>query len=336
MGPNKKDINFKLNVIVMTFRRNDELFRCLHSLLAARNACHYNFILHISIFDNDPDNDISKSVNFLNREENYTINYIKRHTNIGPRRNFISSLIESHQKIKPDGHIYVSDDDYVLPEFFSKYIECFLRGNDAIISSCFVRDDSVSDEYSYVKHRTRRVPTRPYVGDQNIKQFITDSRLLTGTAYSDSLLDRVLNFSKLTPSFIETLWYPMAFLSSFSKYPCFISQPIFVHTQNNRTHWGKFDAYQEFFLERIQMFEKMSDLGLVSKAEVDDLIIDFIGHQNLERILKYLSSIRPSLYFCLRIAYVSIFRKYIFERVPNLIASIARKLVFHLNAFRKI
>lgn len=333
---NLGDGKFVLNIIVLTYKRNHELLRCLHSLIAAKNNCDLTAQMIISIFDNDPDNDIEEKIGNIDTKIDTTINYQKRDFNLGPRKNFIDSLIESHRELKPDGHIYVSDDDYVLPEFISENIKTFLAGNDASISSCFVHDDTVNGEYSYIRHRVRRVPTRQYTSDEKIKQFITDSRLLTGTAYSGDLLDSVLECDDKTRQFIEQLWYPMAFLSSFSKNPCFISKPIFVHTQNNKTHWGDFNAYEEFFLGRIDMFKKMEHLDLVPKKEVEDLILDFIGHQSAKRIIRYISSNRLSFNHVIRIAYISIVRKMILERVPNLLEAMTRKLAYILGNFRKI
>ena len=164
---------FHLNMIVLTYKRNNELLRCLHSLIAAKNNCNIPIYMTISVFDNDPENNILEKIKSIDTKEDTQIRYKKRDVNLGPRKNFIESLIETHRNLKPEGHIYVSDDDYVLPDFISENVKSFLNGNDAVISSCFVYDDTISGEYSYIKHRVRRVPTRPYVCDEKIKQFIS-------------------------------------------------------------------------------------------------------------------------------------------------------------------
>jgi len=96
------------------------------------------------------------------------------------------------------------------------------------------------------------------------------------------------------------------------------------------------NAYEEFFLGRIDMFKKMEHLGLVQKKEVEDLILDFIGHQSAKRIIRYFSTNRPSFNYVIRIAYISIVRKMIFERVPNFLEAMTRKLVYFLGNFRRI
>jgi glycosyltransferase involved in cell wall biosynthesis len=326
----------KTNIIILTFNRNQELLRCITSIIASKNYSQVNVDVTISVFDNNPENDILKTVhNLMGREERIRLIYTRHTSNIGPRKNFIESIVRSNDSANGfDFHVYVSDDDYVLPEFIEKNAEAYLSGHDAWISGGFVLDEVCLGEYPYNTHRTRLVPTRPYKPGKKKIQFITDSRLLTGTAYTAKIVREFISSDKSAVAFAEELWYPMAFLSAFSQNPHFVTTPIFVHTQNNKTSWGEFDAYHEFFIGRVVMYEKMYAFGAISKEEQNLLIFDFVAHQSVPRIVKYLFLSKPPVSDLTSIFKLFMIRRLLLERVPRYLVATTRFLAHKCGYLR--
>ena len=198
-----------------------------------------------------------------------------------------------------------------------------------MLSSCFVMHEpslNVGQNkslFSFSRHTLKIVPTRPVKEDKLKLQFLLDSGLLSGVGYSKELVQRYHEMGDEIIKYVETLWYPMAFISSFGDKVSYIHKPIFVHAQENATHWGEFDAYQEFFLERIEMIRNISKIGNISKEWMDLWIDDFIGHQSYKRILKY--SISEE--FRLGVIVVAL-NKMFFETFPKLSNGLSRRLVF--------
>jgi hypothetical protein len=314
--------------IVPTYKRRDDLLRCISSLVLSASLTK-GLDLSIYICNNDPSCRYEIS-DFCDSGGNIAINIANRPENIGGRANFYFSLLEAFNAFICDAYVFISDDDFVFPNFFKSLIADIRAGHDALICSCSVIYDPHlnKDGYSIVKsHAYRHVPTRPYLNKK--LQFIIDSRLMTGTLYTRSLLSRFFLYAKLSDSnenFICSLWYPMCFLGSFSRSPGFIEHPLFVHSQGNEVFWGDIDYFNEFFLGRIDMYRVVLECGNITQPEFNALITDFVAHQNFLRFAYYVFlSSSPS--FAHR---VSILSKFIlvnlFYRSAYFINALARRL----------
>jgi len=318
-------------VIVMTYRRPTGLHRALSSVIASADFSMKKCRTSVHVYDNDPE---SQNAELIRGIGDHRIRYSRRTRNIGPRQNFVDALVETFQLVNADAYVYVSDDDIVLPDFLSICIARIVDGNDAVITSCFVAHEPSERlrGYGEHKHTARIVPTRPS-HKKNIRlQFIVDSRLLTGTVYAKRLVMRVLDNGPEMLKYASTLWYPMAFFASYSDNPAFITTPIFVHTQENKTYWGKIDYYQEFFLDRIAMYEKMMRIGNIQYKDYKALISDFVGHQSARRILKYLSRDRK---FLPRI-FLVMTKKLFGQTIGKAALYISKKMYLNLSYLRKI
>lgn len=266
-------------VIVLTYKRLESLRRCVNSI--SSTATNSPFTVEIAIFNNDPENAITNDL-FNSYPVNCSLRIFNRPVNIGVRQNVCRSLAESHADHRSDYYVFVTDDDSVLPNFFDCIYQKHLESCDAMISSCAIlfEPDLASDDSALESNTYRSVPTRPY-RDSSL-QFILDSRLLSGTVYSSQLVDQYINYlgdSISRKEFMFKLWYPSAFISSFSKCPAFITTPIFIHAQGNETFWGDYDAFSEFFLGRLEMFAEMLTIGNINSQQHLKLVSDFVAHQ---------------------------------------------------------
>jgi len=200
---------------------------------------------------------------------------------------------------------------------------------------CNAQPSLGSNEYTLARHTSRNVPTRGLSNHKERLQFILDSRLLSGIGYSRSLVDRFTNQGDAIKEYAMGLWYPMSFLSSFvGDNVAFIRDPLFVHTQDNQIFWNEFDPYNDFFLGRIEMYETMERIGNLNRKEKETLLTDFIGHQPLLRIIRYISTKNRTKLNFLKIIYVIIYRKLILERIPKFFEASFRRMLFILGKYR--
>lgn len=313
-------------IILPTYKRRLDLIRCVQSIaLSASRSC---LDVSVDIYNNDPDDPLDKA-QLGHSFGSIKISITNRPENTGPRGNIYMSLRDTYSKNPRDVYVFLSDDDFVLPDFFSRLESAFLNGSDAAIFSCVVLAEQEMHKPGFViarSHTYRFVPTRPYASKR--LQFITDSRLLSGSAYSHGLLERFFDYISLSQqneSFFCSLWYQMAFLASFSVSPSFIEDPCLCHAQGNTTHWGDIENYREFFLGRIDMFSEMYNAHNINAAERDALVVDFISHQNPSRVLRVLASRKLPVLICSRIAIKAMAVNFIF-RVSSLASALARRL----------
>lgn len=318
------DSYFTLNVIIPTYKRNHYLFNCLSSIIASFLSSPEKNRVNISIFDNDPQNNIEDEIKKLPELNGLAIHYIKRKENIGGRKTVVRSLLEAHKLHPSDAYVYVSDDDIVLPQFVSKYCHEFRNGNDATISSCFIKDDGPSNKTKI--HSYRIDPVRPCCPENNKVQFIIASGLLTGRGYTKAVLDKILQVDAATMLFIEDLWYPMMFFASLSKKPSFIPEITFIHTINNDLHWDHHDPYQAFFIQRIDMYHKFRNLNVISKNEFTTLVNDFIGHQSLYRISRLFITRPYYLKHCLNIGFIYLYKNLLINKLPRYLCGFGNRV----------
>jgi hypothetical protein len=314
--------------IVLTYKREHELIRCIESIIASINSARSENRYIISIFDNDPASNISTQR--FGELERISFRYEKRSENIGPRRNFSEALLSTYQNNNFQGVVCVSDDDVLLPNATIEFEKAFANGYDAFTCSSFIFDTSPSSKY----HNLRIVPTRKYYSAEQAKrQFIIDSRVFTCSGYSYRCLNRLYEASPDIPKYLGTLWYPNAFISSAANNILFISVPIFVHAINNQTYWGDIAEHEEMFLHRIEMFENMKEYGFIEHDDSHRLIDDFIGHQSFARIV----SVSGQSKFIIRkfnVLRVKLIKSILLERIPHYIVSISKRIQSFSSALR--
>lgn len=318
-----------LGFLILTYQRNKCLTQCIASVIASINSQSSDSHFFILIYDNDPSNNFS----FTNFEapKNVSFHYRKREKNIGPRANFSSALFEAYKEFKLDGVACVSDDDILLPDF-ARHFQCAIKdGYDAFICSSFIIDTSPNAR----NHSVRTVPTRSCRGpNQSKRQFIIDSRVFTGSGYSYDCLKRFFSSSPSMVDYLSSLWYPNAFISAAADKILFLKSPMFIHSINNQTHWGEFSAHDEMFLQRIDMFFKMESLGFIYQSESQKLVIDFIGHQSLKRIISLIRHKKKAYLFpALKVKLV---RCLLLERIPHYAVAVSRRTQRLANSMRGI
>lgn len=277
---------FSIAIIVLTYKRYEDLLRCISSLDHSLSRSSL-FKPEILIYNNDPLVPIEAS-SFGQCAS--TLIITNRPENIGARKNFCDSLADSFSR-QYDYYLYISDDDYVLPDYFLSLEKYVSSSPDAIISSLTSLFFGHLNKTSYSKksHGYRIVPTRPISSEKKRLQFIIDSRVLSGTMYSHKLLKKAFSFvnsDSRSQKFFYELWYPMCFLAAFSENPVFVPEPYIVHTVDNATYWEDHDFFPEFILGRIFMFRRMHECNLIDKDEYNRLLVDYISHQRFKNFLK--------------------------------------------------
>lgn len=318
-----------LSLIIPTYKRLKELKRCIYSIYAVHKDSPFH--VNISIYNNDPDTVLTIG-NVLGQDSlSIQINIVNRPINIGPRENFNRALVECHQEFNADLYAYLSDDDYILPSFFESIYANYIKEVDAVISSCIAlsEPDLSKNGYALRSHTYRCVPTRPYL-DQKL-QFIIDSRLMSGTVYRNDLVERFCNYffeSLKHQEFIFSLWYPMAFIASFSINPSFSAVPSFVHAQGNKTFWGEYEAFNEFFIGRLEMFSVMLTIGNISRNQYNKLVADFVAHQqSFKRIIHVLLDARHPISLRLSVI-IRLLRVLSLYRVSYALVALSKRLLF--------
>lgn len=310
--------NFILNIVIPTYRRNHDLFACIKSILTSHSHCAKNIFVHLSIFDNDPDNKIENKIQPLNKSDSLLIHYIQRKENIGVRKNIVHSLLDAHKRSPSDAYVFVSDDDTVEPNFISSYIEAFTNGADAVLSACYLK----SYEERLRPITIRQVPTRKT--RYNIKiQFIFDSRLLSGCGYSSSVVNSI---QESEIEYIEGLWYPMKYFAAMADSFHYIYEPTFTHIYGNQTYWDEHKAYDAFFIQRINMYHKMSQSSLLKESESTKLIKDFIGHQSLSRILRLFITKPYYLKYSLSIGFIYFYKNLLLHKTTRCLSGFFNRL----------
>lgn len=320
-------------VIVLTYKRFESLCRCIHSISSIATFAPFN--VKIAIFNNDDSTPLTSN-SFNSCPIDCDLFIVNRPVNLGPRQNFCRSLVESHSDYGSDYYVFLSDDDFVLPGFFDRIYQKHLESCDAIISSCAVLSEPhlALDGYVLRSHTYRCVPTRPY-HDVTL-QFIVDSRLLSGTVYSSQLLDEYMQYlgdSNSRQNFMTNLWYPMAFIASFATRPAFISDPTFIHAQGNKTYWGDYNAFHEFFVGRLEMFSEMLNIGNITSQQYLRLVSDFVAHQqDLSRL--FYSIFGSSFPLRLRLSILNrLFWVLFFYRPAYLCSAATKRLPFLAKRF---
>ena len=277
----------KLSIVVLTYKRVNELIRCVNSI--SNSALLAKTFIRLSVFNNDPDSPISKEI-FSVRDDFVEFNCVNRSHNIGPRNNFYESIVFELEKSDSDYILFLSDDDYLLPDFLPLLVKYLELSADALISSAIVIPEVSNTESNYklTDYTFSIRPTRPW---RDLKvQFMTDSRLFSGTIYSRSILSKFIDYCTSSPlnkaKYLE-YWYPMAFIASYSSNPMYMKNNLLVHTQNNLTHWGEIDFMEEFFFNRIDMFFDCHRINNITYYQYLCLVSDFLAFQPLEKQVKF-------------------------------------------------
>lgn len=282
-------------IIILTYKRYEDLLRCVSSLkLSLSRSSLFN--PDLLIYNNDPSVPIQAN-DF--KPCDLTISITNRPENIGARKNFCDSLLDAFSN-HYDYYLFISDDDYVLPDYFLALEEYVSSNADALISSTTSLFFSHLNKLGFTRksHGYRIVPSRPITTKNERLQFIIDSRVLSGSIYSHALLTKAFSFLNSDPGnrqFFYELWYPMCFLAAFSVHPSFISEPYIVHTVDNPTYWEDHNFFTEFILGRVLMFARMHEYKLIDSNEHNKLLVDYISHQKYKNFIRLILRTNISL-----------------------------------------
>lgn len=276
------------SIIVLTYRRINELRRCINSI--STSAVLSNSSLRLSVFNNDPENSINEQLFNIDKSI-VQLSIVNRPENIGPRQNFYESVVFELSNSSSDYFLFLSDDDYLLPDFISIFESHLELSPDALMSSAAVVPENLNIDCSYssTKFTYSVRPTRPW-RDSKV-QFMTDSRLFSGTVYSRDVLKRFIDYcteSVTNKSRYLQYWYPMVFIASYAENCIYMRSNLLVHTQNNLTHWGEIDFLQEFFYNRIDMFHECYKVKNISFSQYICLVADFLAFQSFNRQFLFL------------------------------------------------
>ena len=292
MEINSIEIPIKINVVIQTYNRPQELHKCIDSLL---KSDYSNIDLKIFIYDNNSDVSpleiIKKFKNISNKI------FLYRHKkNIGGDPNTWFA-IEDQIKKNSDYISFISDDDYVLPNYFNEMKNFLNIKNDIVLNH-----SSIVHNHNRNLFEIRSLPTRKLnLSIKKNNKFIgmVDSKVFSSFTINTKLAKKSFNaFKNYFPNQKYLKYrYPLCALSSFTNEYIFINTPTYIHAFENTTFWGEINYYQDFFINRIEMFNDCHLLGAYDLEMRNSLIIDFLSGQKLTFLislfLKNRKTIKP-------------------------------------------
>jgi len=169
----------QITVIIPTYKRPQLLKRAVRSVL---NQTYPNF--QICIYDNASEDETESIIRELAREDERII-YHCHAKNIGPYANYNYGL----RHVDTPFFSFLSDDDFLLPEFFETMMQNFIKYPDAAFSTGLtVHSDGKRIYWPALLHWKREGYYPPYEGLYwNIKYFLT----WTGIIFSRKVLDSI-------------------------------------------------------------------------------------------------------------------------------------------------
>ena len=169
----------QITVIIPTYKRPQLLKRAVRSVL---NQTYPNF--QICIYDNASEDETESIIRELAREDERVI-YHCHAKNIGPYANFNYGL----RHVDTPFFSFLSDDDFLLPEFFETMMQNFIKYPDAAFSTGLtVHSDGKRIYWPTLLHWKREGYYPPHEGLYwNIKHWLT----WTGIIFSRKVLDSI-------------------------------------------------------------------------------------------------------------------------------------------------
>lgn len=318
----------KINIVIQTYNRPKELYRCINSILKSDLL---NIDFKIFIYDNNSDIDPSKTIaKFKNFRSSI---FLHRHQkNIGGDPNTWFA-IEDQINRDSDFITFISDDDYLLPNYFSEMRKFLKNKNDIVLNHSSIVHNNKRKIFEIRSLPTRKLNFKIKKNNKFIG--MVDSKVFSSFTINKTLAKKsFLAFKTYFPNQKYLKYrYPLCALSSFTNEYIFINTPTYIHAFENTTFWGEINYYQDFFINRIEMFNDCHLLGAYNLEMRNSLIIDFLSGQKLiflmSLFLKNRKVIKPfnilqinKLIFRLLISKISfIFRTFgkIFIKIDNLL-----------------
>ena len=291
----------KLNIIILTYNRPEELKKCLNSIIRADKS---NIELKIFIYDNCSD------VNPQNTVEDFkkyfdNIFFYRHKVNIQGDPNCWFSISDQINK-GSDYLTFISDDDYIMDNYFLEMKE-YLQTKEEIV----INHSSIVHSVKKNIFEVRSLPSRRLnLLNRDNNKFIgmVDSKVFSSFTINTNLAKK--SYEAFSKKFQNKEYlkyrYPLCALSSFTDKYIFINSPTYVHLFENEIYWGKINYFEDFIINRIEMFNDCYDLGAYSLNTKKSLLIDFISGQKIlyifKIITKYRSLLKPfSLMFYLKL-----------------------------------
>ena len=304
----------KINILIPTYNREKELYRCLESLLKCKNYFIEESINHeIFIFDNSSEKyDIRKLIQDF--ENKLSINLTVRDKNVGAIKNFWLAL-ESQLDKNYDYLLFLSDDDIILNNFPSLIKKKLNFDYDLVINSTI----QSNNKFTY----KRKICTKYKIKDNKLN-IIDNARLLTGFMISKKFSNKI--YKIINNEYIPNLydyWYQMEFMSLFHQNGLIIDTPTFIHTIDNQTFWGNYDHFKIMYYSRLESKKIAFELGYLTFYEFKKLSLDLVARGKFNYLLKGINFIRS---FLTLKDFTILFLKFIRYRMTSIINLIVHRL----------
>lgn len=327
-----KENIIKINLIIQTYNRPKGLRKCLNSIL---NSNRKNIDLAIFIYDNCSEQNPQSIVDdFVRHFEN--INLFIHPKNIGGDPNTWFVLKDQIYR-KSDFITFISDDDYILNNYFEEMIK-FLNTNEEIV----INHSSLVHNIKRNNFEVRSIPSRKLdLSFKNNNKFIgmIDSKVFSSFTISTILARKSYEAFKNKFSNTKNIKYryPLCALSSFTNKYVFIEIPTYVHSFENETYWGEVNYFEDFFINRIEMFNDCYLIGAYNLKTRNSLFIDFISGQKISYffilIFKYQKLMKPFSFT----SYVKLIFRFFISKISFLIRSLGKIFIKIDNKlFKKI
>ena len=129
--------------------------------------------------------------------------------------------------------------------------------------------------------------------------------------------------------------YPLCALSSFTDKYIFINSPTYVHLFENEIFWGKINYFEDFIINRIEMFNDCYDLGAYSLNTKKSLLIDFISGQKILYIFKIITKYRSLLKPFSLMFYLKLLLRFLVTKLSLVIRIVGKLFITIDNKFFK-
>jgi GT2 family glycosyltransferase len=165
----------KITTIIPTYRRQKLLIRAIDSAVSQtwKN-------ISIVIRDNDPESPDNNSKLDIEKMDP-RINYIKNAKNIGAIENFRQGL----NNVKTDFFSFLSDDDYLEPDFYSEAMRLFEKHPDAGFVAFAVNTVDLDGQVLNVdlKDRSNSITSQFYNSDEGMEGYLSGTFPFIWTGY---------------------------------------------------------------------------------------------------------------------------------------------------------
>ena len=245
----KNEIPLKFVFAIATYKRERDLRRLISSIDASIRICDKNIKVSILIRDND-----NQSKNNAKDLQNFSplssIHYIRNIFNEGGKNNVWKVLKEATKY--GEYVVSVSDDDYILPDFFNilcKYLE--RRKYDYIVTNFF----SQNFDFKAKKNQTGlEIPFLKNIIVSYKSDVIISNRIITGTCFTSDLIKRVT--SLVDEKVYLEQFYPCQFIGCFSNNCLRINERMSIHQVGNKIFWEDYEIYKDMVLSRLEGYIK--------------------------------------------------------------------------------